>query len=798
MSPTSCRNRSKRHMRETRDAKRGQPLGARRQVKAFRWLIFVLVGLVISRVALAAATLPQQEPAFKGKMGFTVQESVPDWPKPVTAPAGAPNIVLILLDDVGFAATSTLGGPTQTPVLDRLAAKGLLYNRFHVSAQCAPTRAALLSGRNDHRVGFGDVGEGGYPGYNSIWPRSAASIAEVLKDNGYSTAAFGKWHNTPDWEISPVGPFDRWPTGLGFEYFYGFMAGADSQYEPELYRNTTAIEPPSTLQHGYHFTTDITDEAIAWIQTHESLAPNKPYFLYMAPGATHGPHHVPEKWIQPYRGHFDQGWDSLRAEIFARQKKLRVIPADAVLTSRPKEMPAWTSFPLEERQLLARQMEVYAGFMAQTDYEMGRLLQAVQDSPTGANTLVLYIVGDNGASSEAGLTGVDGLGAESIHDRLEHTKDLGSVRHWNQYAAGWAWALSSPFQWQKLIASHLGGTRNPLIVSWPAKIKLGGEIRDQYTHVTDVAATLYDVAAISFPSVVNGAPQLPLDGVSFAPSFVQKNAPSRHTSQIYEQWGNRAIYHDGWLASARHFTPWVVASFKNDGFDKDQWELYNLDEDFSQAHDLAGRFPEKLQELKGMFNEAAIDNNIYPFFGADQNHAPNPTAGRTVFTYHENLPRTPSAQAPDFSRSHVITADIEVPDGGAAGVIISNGGRYGGFIIYMKDDRLVYEHKISNGTVESITSSVAVHPGAVEVVFGFNAESRSSYMGSSNASGVGKLFIDGKEAGLTHIENLAGSNPFMLASTFNIGQARGSPVSDKFEMPFRFTGVIRQIKVELK
>jgi arylsulfatase A-like enzyme len=758
----------------------------------------MLAGVVLAHVSYAADVLPPPDPPFKGKIGPTVTESVPNWPELPRAPQGAPNIVLILLDDVGYAATDTFGGPVQTPALDQLSARGLRYNRFHVAAQCSPTRAALLSGRNDHRVGFGAVGEGGYPGYNTIWPKDTASIAAVLKDSGYSTAAFGKWHNTPEWEISPVGPFDRWPTGLGFEYFYGFMAGADSQYEPALYRNTSPIDPPATPAQGYHLTTDITDEAIAWVHTHQSLAPQKPYFVYFAPGATHGPHHVAEKWIEPYRGSFDLGWDRLREEIFARQKKLGVIPSDAALTPRPKDLPAWKSLPIEERELLARQMEVYAGFLAHTDYEVGRLLQAVQEGSSGNNTLILYIAGDNGASSEAGLTGTDGIIKETVHERLKHVTELGGVLHLNQYAAGWAWALSTPFQWQKLIASHLGGTRDPLIVSWPAKIASPGAVRDQYLHVNDVAATLYEAAGITFPSIVDGAKQIPLDGVSFASSFVQANAPSSHTTQVYEQWGNRAIYHDGWLASARHNVPWVSDKLFTDyDYDRDQWELYDLNQDFSQAHDVAAHDPKRLQELKALFDSEARRNNIYPLGGADYRGAPISTADRSEFIYYPSLPRLPSAQAPDFSRSHVITADIVVPNTGAEGVIVSNGGRYEGFVLYMKDDRVIYEHNV-DGWLETLTSNSAVPRGRLQVVFRFTAESRSSNTLFNEASGLGQLYVNGTEVGSSSIEHMYSAPYFMLFSTFDIGQARVSPVSRHFDMPFKFTGSLEKVRIELK
>lgn len=433
-------------------------------------MLSLLCGLIFaSNFALAAATvLPQPEQPFTGKIARTISQSTPAFPQMPKAPAGAPNIVVILLDDVGFAATSTFGGPANTPGLDQLAKKGLRYNQFHTTALCSPTRAALLSGRNDHRAGFGTVMESvsGFPGYNGIWRKDTVSMPEVLRRNGYSTAAIGKWHNTPFWEISPVGPFDRWPTGLGFEYFYGFMAGATSQYETPLYRNTLPVDTVNDAEHGYHFTTDMTNDAINWVQTHLSLAPEKPYFLYYATGAVHEPHHVPQEWIDKYKGRFDQGWDKLRADIFARQQKRGVIPKSAKLTPRPDEIPAWSSLSADQRKLLARQMEVYAAFLEHTDYEIDRLVKTIQSGPQGDNTLIFYIVGDNGASAEGGIEGRDvepkeapssasALTSATIAERLEHLDELGSERHSNQYSAGWAWATGSPFQWMKQVASHL-------------------------------------------------------------------------------------------------------------------------------------------------------------------------------------------------------------------------------------------------------------------------------------------------------------------------------------------------------
>jgi len=761
---------------------------------SLRALLIVLASVTSAQLAFAADVLPQPAAPFKGKIGPTVKESIPDWPQPVHAPQGAPNIVLILLDDVGFGAAGTFGGPVQTPQLDKLASDGLRYNRFHVSAQCSPTRAALLSGRNDHRVGFGVVTDisSGFPGYNGVWKKEAVSIAEVLRRNGYSTAAFGKWHNTPYWEISPVGPFDHWPTGLGFEYFYGFMGAEDSQWDPSLYRNTTPVDPPKTPEEGYHFTTDIADEAINWLHTHESLEPLKPYFLYFATGATHGPQQVPKEWIERYRGHFDRGWDELRKEIFARQKKLGVIPAGARLTLRPKELPAWNSFSADEQKLLARQMEVFAGFMAQTDYEVGRLIDAVRQAPGGTNTLVMYIVGDNGPDEASGRLGLNWPGGGSLQEQLRRLDELGGPSIFNNYATGWAWATAAPFQWGKHIASHLGGTRDPLIVSWPARIKDRGGLRSQFSHVTDVAATVYEVTGIRFPSVVDGVEQLPLDGVSLADTFDDAKAPSRHRMQVFEQMGNRAIYRDGWIAAARHTVPWVASS--NNDFSRDRWELYNLDEDFSEARDLARRYPQKLRELQALFDVEARKNDIYPLNPSVSHEAQSKfTAEQTHFSYYPGLPRLPPTAAPDFSRSHRIVAEVGIPENSAQGVIISDESRSCGFTLYVKDNHLVYENHFADKT-DKISSQTSLPYGKVELAYQFSRHlSRTGKPEEVDAEpGVGTLYVNGQVVAEEE------QGPVMTCGTLGIGQTFGPAVSGAFQPPFKFNGVLNKVTVELK
>jgi len=768
--------------------------------------VLVVLGTIVSSYeSRAADVLSQPETPFKGKIGFSVKDSVPDWPQPAKAPKGAPNIVIILWDDIGFADTSTFGGTAQTPELDRLAAQGLRYINFNVTSMCSPTRAALLTGRNHHRVGFGVAeGAGGFPGYSSVWKKRTVSVAEVLRRNGYSTAVFGKWHNTPHWEISPVGPFDRWPTGLGFEYFYGFIAGMENHWEPSrLYRNTTAIEAPATPQQGYHLTTDIANEAINWIHTHESLVPEKPYLLYFAPGAIHSPHHVPKDWIERYRGRFDRGWDELRAETFARQKQLGVIPANAELTTRPKQIPAWDTLSADQKKLYARQMEVYAGFVAHTDHEIGRVLRAAQGAPGGDNTLILHIVGDNGPATG----GQDGAtdGALTVPDQLKHIDELGSARvPLNWHAAGWAWLASTPFQWWKTYASHFGGVRNPLIVSWPVRIKDRGGVRRQFTHVNDVAGTLYEVAGVPFPSTVDGVKQQPLDGLTFVQTFDDPAAPSRHHTQYFEMLGNRAIYQDGWIAAARHSEEFSRGQRSLD-YTQDRWELYHVEEDFSQTLDLAARLPKKLKELQALFDREARKNDVYPLGGtAPYPDTPSLRGNRRHFVFYPGMPRLSETAFPPLTgKSYRVTAHAVIPDIGAEGIVLSYGGRESGFALYLKGDRLVYESNPLNGPRAVLASNIPVPRGNVVLTYEYVNESvqegRNTLerLAGGISSGMGRLLINEQivgEAKLPGAMIVSRAGPGSLG----IGQAFGSPVSDTFSLPFKFTGILSKVEVELK
>ncbi|WP_433885746.1 arylsulfatase [Pseudomonas vranovensis] len=761
-------------------------------------------GQALATTSPDGRVLPLPPAAFKGEIGTTYKDSKPDFPAQLKAPEGAPNVLVILLDDVGFGAMSTFGGMVDTPELDRLADNGLRYNRFHTTALCSPTRSALLTGRNHHQVGSGMITElaVGYPGYNSMWGPESATIGEVLKDHGYNTAMFGKWHNTPDWETSPAGPFNRWPTGKGFEYFYGFLGGETSQYEPQLYQNTEAVEPATTPEQGYHLTSDITDRAINWVQTRDSIAPSKPWFVYWAPGAAHAPHHAPQSYIDKYKGRFDKGWDAYREQAFARQKKLGVIPADAKLTPRPTELPGWDSLSADEKKLFAKQMEVYAGFLEHTDHETGRLLKAVREMPRGDNTMVIYITGDNGGSAEGSMIGTlnnmatqNGI-PDSVPSQLAVLNELGNPKHENHFAVPWAWAINAPFQWMKQVGSHLGGIRNGMVISWPKQIKDAGGIRSQYGHVTDIAPTIYEAVGIPMPEEVSGAKQTPLAGNSLLFSLNDAKAADRHTTQYYEMFGHRAIYHNGWMASARHGLPWELL-VRNKGFDEDKWELYNLNEDFSQANDLAAKYPEKLKELQDLFDQQAKANQVYPLDdrwmerGMDQTR-PSLVRGRTDFHFQQGIVRIPEGSAPNTKmRSHSIRTRIVVPKDGVEGVIAAQGGSAGGWSLYVKDGHLVYVNNFFGKHSDVLRADKPLPTGEVEVVFEYTQEVKQWAGG-----GTGRLLVNGKpvaEGKFAHVV----PGRFSATETLDIGADLGSAVSEDYHGPFRFNGSFQPVQFNL-
>ena len=755
----------------------------------------------------ATAVLPQPTAPFAGTIGTSYKESTPDFPRPVAAPARAPNVLLILTDDTGFGHASAFGGATATPTLDRLAANGLRYNRLHTTALCSPTRAALLTGRNHHSAGTGVIIEmgTGYPGYTGIVPKTTVGLAEVLRLNGYATAAFGKWHNTPATEISPAGPFDRWPTGStwGFEYFYGFNQGETHQYYPVLYRNTSPVSPPRTPEQGYHLTEDMADEAIAWINSVNATNPNKPWFLYFSTAGVHAPHHVPKAaYRDRYKGRFDAGWDRYREDTFARQKELGVIPADAKLTPRPKEIPAWDDQSAEAKKVFARLMENYTGYLEYTDAQIGRVVDAVAASGEMDNTIIIYIVGDNGASAEGGLEGtvneiasLNGIQLD-LPGLLAKFDEIGGPETEPHIPVGWALAVNTPFQWTKQVASHLGGTRNPMVICWPSRIIDKGGLRPQFHHVIDIAPTILEAAGIPEPQVVNGVAQKPIEGVSMSYTFDSAAAGERRAVQYFELLGNRAIYKDGWMAATRHSIPWDTAGQRK-SFDADVWELYHLDNDFSQANDLAAQNREKLEELQAAFDVEARKYNVYPLDDRfaqrfDQSLRPNPLTGLTSFTYGPGVKYVnPSAQLNTHNVPFSVTAEIESDTGAADGVIAANGGGTAGLSLYVKDGRPTFYYNFFGVAAYRVQSSVPLPTGKSTV----RVEMTPEESGHGKPATV-KLLIAGREVGAGRVERTVPLG--YSAEGLDIGMDNISAVSPDYKAPFAFSGTIRSVTIAIQ
>jgi arylsulfatase A-like enzyme len=774
-------------------------------------LAAVLISMVmLVATAVAQEVLPRPEPPFKGKIGRTVKDSIPDFPKGVEAPKGAPNILLIITDDVGFGASSPFGGPIQTPNFQRLAESGIRFNAFHTTALCSPTRAALITGRNHHTDASGVITEmaTGYPGYNSLVPKSSGSVGEVLRENGYNTSWFGKMHNVPDWMSSQAGPFDLWPSGLGFEYFYGFIGGDTDQWHPALYENTMPIEP--YLGHpDYILDHDLADKAIAWMLMQHALAPSKPWFLYYATGTAHAPHQAPKEWIAKYKGQFDQGWDKVREETLARQIKLGIVPANTQLTKRPEQIPAWDTLSADQKRLYAHMMEVYAGALSYADDQIGRVLDAVQESGQLDNTLVFFIMGDNGASAEGTLQGTTNEVAtaangvkESLPYLLSMIDQLGGPLTYNHYPVGWAHAMDAPFQWTKQVASHFGGTRNGMVISWPARIKDKGGIRSQFCHVIDIVPTIYEATGVTPPKVMDGVKQTPNEGVSLVYTFDNPKAPTRHTTQYFELVGNRAIYKDGWMASTTPLRlPWVTSGYEPSP-DDFKWELYNINEDFSQANDLAQQNPAKLKELQHAFEVEARKYNVYPLDASfasrvDPAIRPSLTRGRTEFTYYPGMIRIPEGSAPNFkNKSWAIAAEVTVPDGGASGVLATIGGRFGGWALLMQDSKPEFAYALSNQPEHKflIASDQPVPPGDHVVRFTFKYDG-----GGIGKGATGTLFLDGKQVAEGRIPQTIAAR-FSLDETFDVGEDTGTPVIEDYadKMPFPFTGTLKKFVVVLE
>jgi arylsulfatase A-like enzyme len=753
-------------------------------------------------------TLPIPDRPHTGLITYDAKDPDTSFPpiEPVRPPAGAPNVLIVLLDDVGFAASSAFGGAVDTPTAERLAANGLKYNRFHTTALCSPTRQAMLTGRNHHSVGMGGITEiaTSAPGYNSIRPNTAAPLAETLKLNGYSTAQFGKCHEVPVWETSPMGPFDGWPSGGGgFEHFYGFIGGETNQYAPAIYDGTTPVEPNRTPEEGYHFTEDMTDRAIGWIRQQKALLPEKPFFAYFAPGATHAPHHVPTEWSDKYKGRFDEGWDVLRQETLARQKDLGVVPDDAELTERPEEIPAWADMPDDLKPVLARQMEVYAGFLEHTDHHVGRLIAALEDLEVLDDTLVYYIVGDNGASAEGTVNGTfnelmtlngvtDIETAEFMAARIDR---FGTPEAYNHYAVGWAHAMDTPYQWTKQVASHWGGTRNGTVVHWPNGFKSKGEVRSQFHHVIDIAATVLDVAGIPEPTFVHGAQQMPLHGVSMAYSFDEAEADERRETQYFEMFVNRGIYHKGWTAVTRHSTPWDMAA-ELPAFDDDVWELYGPD-DWTQAHDLSADEPERLHELQRMFLIEAARYNVLPLDDRRAERFNSDLAGRpTLIRGNSQLLFGGMGRLSEHSivviknKSHAVTAQIEVPEGGAQGVIVAQGGAFGGWALYANKGRPAYCYNLFGLQRFKVEGEAAIPLGEHQVRMEF----------AYDGGGLGKggditLYVDGDKVAEGRVE---GTVPMLFSAdeTTDVGSDTATPVSDDYgPKDSEFTGDIHWVQI---
>jgi arylsulfatase A-like enzyme len=756
--------------------------------------------------------LPIPDRRHEGLITYDAKDPATSFPpiEPLRPPAGAPNVLVVLLDDVGFGASSAFGGPCATPTAERLAGNGLKYNRFHTTALCSPTRQALLTGRNHHSVGMGGITEiaTSAPGYNSIRPNTAAPLAETLKLNGYSTAQFGKCHEVPVWQTSPMGPFDGWPArGGGFEHFYGFIGGETNQYAPAIYQDTVPVEPDRTPEEGYHFTEDMTDKAIDWIRQQKALMGDRPFFVYFAPGATHAPHHVRPEWSDRYKGRFDAGWDALREETLARQKQLGVVPADAELTARPAEIPAWDDMPDDLKPVLARQMEVYAGFLEHTDHHVGRLIDALEDLGILDDTLVYYMIGDNGASAEGTVNGtfnelltLNGASAfETVDFMAARIDRFGTPEAYNHYAVGWAHAMDTPYQWTKQVASHWGGTRNGTIVHWPNGFSARGEVRSQFHHVIDVAPTVLEAAGLPEPLSVQGVQQMPLHGVSMAYSFDDPDAAERRDLQYFEMFVNRGIYHQGWTAVTRHSTPWVMSA-EMPAIDDDVWELYAPD-DWTQAHDVAAEHPEKLAELQRLFLIEAVKYDVLPLddrraerFNADLAGRPTLIRGNSQLLFGGMGRLSENSVVVMKNKSHAVTAQIVVPEDGARGVIVAQGGAFGGWCLYAKDGSPAYCYNLFGLQRFKVdgNGNGALTPGEHQVRMEF------AYDGGGLAKGgMATLYVDGEKVGEGRVDATV-PMAFSADETTDVGTDSATPVSDDYgPRDSEFSGTVRWVQIDL-
>jgi arylsulfatase A-like enzyme len=768
--------------------------------------------------------LPAPDLPFGGTIERNALQSKPWWPPRVMPPKGAPNILLIMTDDTGFGAAGTFGGVIPTPALDRLAKMGLRYTNMNSTALCSPSRAALITGRNHHSMGFGVISEQatGFPGYDSIIPKDKATVGTILRDNGYATSWFGKDHNTPAFEASQAGPFDQWPLGMGFEYFFGFVGGDTNQWQPNLFRNTTAIYP-YVGNPKWNLITAMADDAIHWMNQLNDIAPDKPFFLYYVPGATHAPHHPTPEWIKKISDMhlFDKGWNALRDEIFANQKKLGVIPQDAQLTPWPDDLlKKWDGLTPDEKKLFIRQAEVYAAYLAYTDHEIGRVIQAVEDMGKLDNTLIIYIVGDNGSSAEGSVIGTPNEVASiqgidiPVEDQLKFFYDAwGSDQTYPHMAVAWTWAFDTPFSWTKQVASHFGGVRQGTVVAWPGHITDAGGIRNQFCHFIDIVPTILEVTGIPAPATVDGIPQKPLEGVSFASTFDKANAdaPSKHTTQYFEMMADRALYHEGWIASTKVVRPpWVTVGAVNpDPANNATWELYDLTKDWTQHDDVAAANPAKLKELQDLFWTEAEKYQVLPLDAsvATRVITPKPSlaAGRDVFTYAGELTGIPPGDAPNLlDTSYTITAEVEIPPGGAEGMLNTNGGRFGGYGFYLLKGKPVFTWNLVDLKRVRWEAPQALSPGKHTLEFDFKYDGLGiATLAFNNVSGIGRsgtgvLKVDGKDVVTQKMERTI---PLILQwdETFDVGADTGTPVDDKdYKVPFAFTGKLTKLSLAIE
>ena len=749
--------------------------------------------------------LPISQMPFKGVAGLKASESVKDFPMEVQAPKGAPNVLLILTDDVGFGASSTFGGPIPTPTFDRLASSGLRYNQFHTTALCSPTRAALITGRNHHTVSTGGIMEigVGYPGYNTLVRKSCGTVGQILKYNGYNTSWFGKNHNVPDWHTSQAGPFDLWPVGLGFEYFFGFVGGDTSQWSPALVENTRPIEPPED-EPDYNFDEDMANRAINWIRMQNAVAPDKPFFCYYATGTAHAPHHAPQEWISKFEGQFDQGWDEVREQTLARQKGMGVVPEGTLLTERSAGIPAWDSLDSRQQEVYARMMEVYAGALSHADHQFGRIVDAIEEMGELDNTLVIYIQGDNGASAEGSAQGLLNEMTffnnikEDFEEVYRRKDELGGPMTFNHYPIGWAHAMDTPFQWTKQVASHFGGTRNGMVMSWPAKIKNTGKVCSQFHHVIDITPTILEATGLPAPDSINGITQEPMDGVSMAYTWDDVAAEPRRKTQYFEMFANRAIYDKGWVACTTPTTPpWVSVADPVDVIEGYSWELYNIDQDFSESVNLAERHPEKLRELQRLFYIEAVKHDVLPLDNSkverlDVRNRPSLTAGRDTYTYYDGMVRIPEGSAPDIkNKSFGITAIVEIPEENVEGLIMTQGGRFCGYGLYVLEGIPVFHYNLAGVERYEVKSDKPLSAGKHVVTVDFAYDG-----GGVGKGGTATLSVDGQPVASEKFPKTIAFR-MSLDETLDIGLDTGTPVSEDYKVPFDFTGEIEKVTIKV-